>query len=69
MEMTLLQLVRWMLACGMIVVGLPWSERMRYSASYYGATSAGGVSKDDLAQAEALGARVAAIAARLKKPE
>lgn len=34
LEMTLLQLVHWMLACGMIVVGLPWSERMRYSGSY-----------------------------------
>jgi NAD(P)H dehydrogenase (quinone) len=66
LEMTLLQLVHWMLACGMIVVGLPWSERMRYSASYYGATAAGGVSDDDLAQAEALGARVASIAVRLK---
>jgi NAD(P)H dehydrogenase (quinone) len=66
LEMTLLQLVHWMLACGMIVVGLPWSDRMRYSASYYGATAAGGVSDDDLAQAEALGARVASIAARLQ---
>jgi NAD(P)H dehydrogenase (quinone) len=66
LEMTLLQLVHWMLACGMIVVGLAWSERMRYSASYYGATAAGGVSDDDLAQAEALGARVASIAARLQ---
>jgi NAD(P)H dehydrogenase (quinone) len=66
LEMTLLQLVHWMLACGMIVVGLPWSERMRYSASYYGATAAGGVSDDDLAQAEALGARVASTAARLR---
>ena len=66
LEMTLLQLVHWMLACGMIVVGLPWSERMRYSASYYGATAAGGVSDYDLAQATALGARVAATAARLK---
>lgn len=66
LEMTLLQLVHWMLACGMIVVGLPWSARMRYSASYYGATAAGGVSEDDLAQAEALGARVADVAVRLK---
>jgi NAD(P)H dehydrogenase (quinone) len=64
--MTLLQLVHWMLACGMIVVGLPWSERMRYSGSYYGATAAGVVSEDDRAQAEALGARVVDVAARLK---
>ncbi|HZA22765.1 MAG TPA: NAD(P)H-dependent oxidoreductase [Dehalococcoidia bacterium] len=66
LEITLLQLVHWMLACGMIVVGLPWSGRMRYSGSYYGATAAGGVSEDDLVQAEALGARVATLAARLK---
>jgi NAD(P)H dehydrogenase (quinone) len=66
LEMTLLQLVHWMLACGMIVVGLPWSERMRYSGSYYGATAAGVVSEDDRAQAEALGARVVDVAARLK---
>jgi NAD(P)H dehydrogenase (quinone) len=67
LEMTLLQLVHWMLACGMIVVGLPWSERMRYSGSYYGATAAGVVSEDDRAQAEALGARVVDVAARLKR--
>ncbi len=66
LEMTLLQLIHWMFACGMIVVGLPWSDRMRHSGSYYGATAAGGVSNDDLAQAEALGARVAALATRLK---
>jgi NAD(P)H dehydrogenase (quinone) len=66
LEMTLLQLIHWMLACGMVVVGLPWSDRMRNSGSYYGATAAGGVSNDDLAQAEALGARVAAFASLLK---
>ena len=66
LEMTLLQLIHWMLACGMVVVGLPWSDRMRHSGSYYGATATGGVSNDDLAQAEALGARVAALATRLK---
>jgi NAD(P)H dehydrogenase (quinone) len=66
LEMTLLQLIHWMLACGMVVAGLPWSERMRHSGSYYGATAAGGVSKVDLAQAEALGARIAALATRLK---
>ncbi len=66
LEMTLLQLIHWMLACGMVVAGLPWSERMRHSGSYYGVTAAGGVSKVDLAQAEALGARIAALATRLK---
>ena len=66
MEMTLLQVVHWMLACGMIVVGLPWSDRMRHSGSYYGATTTGGVTDDDLAQARELGARLTMITARLK---
>jgi NAD(P)H dehydrogenase (quinone) len=68
LEMTLLQQVHWMLACGMVVVGLPWSNRMRNSGSYYGATAVGQVSEDDVAQAEALGARVATVAARLNSP-
>lgn len=66
LEMTLLQLVHWMLACGMVVVGLPWSDRMRNSGSYYGATASGGVSEEDLAQARALGIRMVEMARRLK---
>ena len=65
LEMTLLQLLHWMLACGMVVVGLPWSERMRLSGSYYGATAAGVVTEDDLAQARELGTRLAQVADRL----
>ena len=65
LEMTLLQLLHWMLACGMVFVGLPWSERMRLSGSYYGATAAGGVSDDDLGQARELGARLARVTDRL----
>ena len=65
LEMTLLQLAHWVLACGMVLVGLPWSDRMRTSGSYYGATAAGGATEDDLAQARALGARVTIIAAKL----
>ena len=65
LEMTLLQLVHWMLACGMVVVGLPWSQRMRLSGSYYGATAAGVVSEDDLAQARELGARLAGVTHQL----
>ena len=68
LETTLRQLIHWMLACGMVVVGLPWSERMRTSGSYYGATAAGGVTEDDLAQARELGARLAGFAACLKPP-
>ena len=66
MEMTLLQLIHWLLACGMVIVGLPWSERMKESGSYYGATATAGVDADDLIQAEALGFRVAELAAKLK---
>ncbi len=66
LETTLKQLIHWMLACGMLIVGLPWSDRMRVSGSYYGATAAGAVTPDDLAQARELGARMADFAARLK---
>ena len=66
--MTLLQLIHWLLACGMIVVGLPWTDRMRTSGSYYGATATGGVSPEDLAQAQDLGARLANLAAKLRAP-
>ena len=66
LEMTLLQLVHWMLACGMVVVGLPWSDPMRVSGSYYGATAVGGANDIDLAQAKELGARLAALTAKLK---
>ena len=65
LEMTLLQLLHWLLAGGMLVVGLRWSGRMRTSGSYYGATAAGQVTDDDLAQARDLGARLATITARL----
>ena len=65
-EATLLQLLHLLLAHGMIVVGLPWSERMRRSGSYYGATAHGEVTDDDREQARALGRRVAEVAVRLK---
>jgi NAD(P)H dehydrogenase (quinone) len=61
-EATLLQLLHLLFAHGMVVVGLPWSERMRLSGSYYGATAHGAVTDDDRAQARALGRRVAELA-------
>lgn len=64
-EATLLQLIHLLLAHGMIVVGLPWSETMRRSGSYYGATAHAEVTDEDRAQARALGARVARLAVRL----
>lgn len=64
-EATLLQLLHLLFAHGMIVVGLPWSERMRVSGSYYGATAHGQVTDDDREQARALGRRVALTAVEL----
>ncbi len=64
-EATLLQLLHLLFAHGMLVVGLPWSERMRRSGSYYGATAHGEVTEDDREQARALGRRVAETATRL----
>jgi NAD(P)H dehydrogenase (quinone) len=66
LETTLRQLIHWMMACGIVIVGLPWSERMRTSGSYYGATAAGAITKEDLAQARELGMRLAGFTARLK---
>ena len=65
LEATLLQILHLLLAHGMVLVGLPWSERMRVSGSYYGATAVGQVTDDDRAQARELGRRVAQLAARL----
>lgn len=67
-EATLLQLLHLLLAHGMVIVGLPWSERMRRSGSYYGATAHGEVTDDDREQARALGRRVAETALRLRPP-
>ena len=67
LEMTLLQMLHWMLACGMVVVGLPWDQRMKNSGSYYGATAVGEPTQQDLLQARELGARLAGIAVKLAK--
>lgn len=64
-EFTLWSLLHWMLAGGMIVVGLPFNETMREAGSYYGATASGSVQEADREQARALGRRVAETALRL----
>lgn len=64
-EATLLQLFHLLVGHGMLFVGLPWSEAMRRSGSYYGATAHGEVTEDDRAQARVLGKRVAELASRL----
>jgi NAD(P)H dehydrogenase (quinone) len=66
-EATLLQLFHLLAAHGMLFVGLPWSERMRRSGSYYGATAHGEVTDEDREQARALGRRVAEITLRLAR--
>jgi NAD(P)H dehydrogenase (quinone) len=66
-EATLLQLIHLLLGHGMIVVGLPWSDQMRESGSYYGATAHGTVTEADRAQAYALGRRVAEFALTLAR--
>jgi NAD(P)H dehydrogenase (quinone) len=67
-EATLLQLLHLILGHGMIAVGLPWTDTMRVSGSYYGATAHGAVTDDDKEQARALGGRVAKLAVRLSGP-
>jgi NAD(P)H dehydrogenase (quinone) len=64
-EATLLQLLHLLFAHGMVIVGLPWSDRMRVAGSYYGATAHGAVTDDDRAQATALGRRVALVTQNL----
>jgi NAD(P)H dehydrogenase (quinone) len=66
-EITLLTLLHSLLAHGMVIVGLPWSKRMVKSGSYYGPFAVGGPTDDDLAQARALGRRVARYASWLKR--
>jgi NAD(P)H dehydrogenase (quinone) len=66
-EFTLLTMLHTLLAHGMVIVGLPWSQRMVKSGSYYGPTATGGPTPDDLAQAHALGKRVANYAVWLQR--
>jgi NAD(P)H dehydrogenase (quinone) len=66
-EATLLQLLHLLFAHGMVIVGLPWSEIMRRSGSYYGATAHGQVNEEDREQARALGKRVTEVAMRLSR--
>ena len=66
-EATLLQLFHLLIGHGMVFVGLPWTEAMRQSGSYYGATAHGEATELDRAQARALGLRAAQFAVRLKQ--
>lgn len=66
LEFTLLSLIHWMLACGMLIVGLPWNEMMRSSGSYYGATATGKATIEDIEQARTLGQRVTQISLRMQ---
>ena len=66
-EATLLQLFHLLIGHGMIFVGLPWSNEMHHSGSYYGATAYRKVEEVDRVQARRLGARTAELAADLKR--
>ena len=66
-EFTLLSLLHWGLSWGMIPIGLPWTDRMTISGSYYGATVHGEITAEDEYQARALGARAAQIASFLSR--
>ncbi len=66
-EFTLLTMIHWMLAGGMVIAGLPWNEGMRTTGSYYGATATGAVQEADLEQARALGKRVAELTLAMGK--
>jgi len=66
-EATLLQLLHLLLSHGLLVVGLPWTRRMRVAGSYYGATAHGALTNDDLEQARLLGERVTRTAADLAR--
>ena len=68
-EATLLQMFHLLIGHGMVFVGLPWTEAMRESGSYYGATAHGEATELDRAQARALGLRAAQFAVRLKQTE
>lgn len=66
-EATLLQLMHLILSHGMVFVGLPWTEAMRQSGSYYGVTAHGAVTDADREQARSLGRRVAEVALTLAR--
>lgn len=66
-EATLLQIAHLLLGHGMLFIGLPWSDAMRESGSYYGATAHGSVTVRDGEQGEALGRRIAELARRLAR--
>lgn len=66
-EATLLQLFHLLIGHGLIFVGLPWSNEMHHSGSYYGATAYRKIEETDRIQARRLGARTAEYALRLRQ--
>ncbi|OHA52178.1 MAG: hypothetical protein A3A97_04690 [Candidatus Terrybacteria bacterium RIFCSPLOWO2_01_FULL_40_23] len=66
-EATLLQIMHLLLANGCYIVGLPWTDAMKESGSYYGATAHGKITPQDRAQARALGKRLAQLAVTIKQ--
>jgi len=66
-EATLLSMLLPLFAHGMIIVGLPPIQELYKGGSYYGATSTGNPTEDDLKIAEILGKRVAEVAKKLRE--
>ncbi|WP_286884912.1 flavodoxin family protein [Aneurinibacillus sp. UBA3580] len=67
-EFTLWSILHWMMANGMVAVGLPWMEEMKQGGSYYGAAASRGVIEEaEQRMAQQLGIRLAQVADALKK--
>jgi len=64
-EATLLSMILPLFAHGMIIVGLPPAKELYKAGSYYGATSTGRPSNEDIEVAKMLGRRVAEVAKKL----
>jgi multimeric flavodoxin WrbA len=68
MEFTLWSILHWMLANGMVVIGLPWMEEMKHGGTYYGAFATNsGIEEPNQKMAHALGFRLATVAKNLKE--
>jgi NAD(P)H dehydrogenase (quinone) len=68
MEFTLWSILHWMMANGMVIVGLPWMEEMKHGGSYYGATAKNGIIEEaEKKMAKTIGSRLATVAKCLKQ--
>jgi NAD(P)H dehydrogenase (quinone) len=66
-EATLWQMLHILFVRGLVVIGLPHSEEMRLTGSFYGATAHGELEEVHLSQARLLGTKVARTARALRR--